>query len=283
MERIFAPGEIMAPAIQVSLDKPAQRGNSQMTLVENPGPVVRTRRTEIPGDRPWATLNHAVLETGSLQPRLSDLHEKVRAPRSGTRYLFLIDSSGSHAAQQKMRLVKGAILSILNRSFRKDDEVVFIGFRGTNARVLLEPSHQIDDAATALEYLPTGGRTPLAHALELAKTYLTPSAFLTLVSDGPANISLRGDDPWREALTIAQEFNCRALVIDTETPEHRIGRISELALVLRASLIPLAEIEDLEVLEIKEVFSQSVSTTQNSTALRGFQTESHGGVARLSC
>jgi magnesium chelatase subunit D len=252
IERIFAPREVVAPAIRVSLDKPAQRGDSQTTLIENPGPVVRTRQTENPQEIDLrATLSHAVLETGNPQPRMSDLHEKVRAPRSGIRYMFLIDSSGSHAAQEKMRLVKGAILSMLNRSFRIDDEVVFIAFRGTAAQVLLEPSHQIDDAARALEYLPTGGRTPLAHALELAKTYLTPSAFLILVTDGRANVSLRAGDPWHEALTIAQELNCRALVIDTENPEHRVGRISELASTLRASLIPLAEIEDFGILEIK--------------------------------
>jgi magnesium chelatase subunit D len=260
IERIFAPREIMAPAIQAAVDNPAQRGNSQTTPavnpgLEKPGPVVRTRRTENPQEIDLrATLNHAALEAGTLQLRLSDLHEKVRAPRSGVRYLFLIDSSGSHAAQEKMSLVKGVALGLLNRSFRKDDEVAIIVFRGTDAHVLLEPSHQIDEAATALEYLPTGGRTPLAHALELAKTYLTPSTFLILLSDGRANVPLRGGDAWQEALAIAQQFNCRALVIDTETPAHSVGRVSELARVLRASSIPLAEIGHLDVLEIKQSF-----------------------------
>jgi len=252
VERIFAPQETMTPAINVSIDDAVQRGDSQQAVLDHPGPVVGTRRTESPREIDLrTTLNHAALETGTLQPRLSDLHEKVRAPRSGIRYLFLIDSSGSHAAQQKMRLVKGAALGLLHRSFSKDDEVAIIVFRGTDAKVLLQPSHQIDEAATALEYLPTGGRTPLAHALELAKMYLTPSTVLILFSDGRANVSLRGGDPWREALTIAQEFNCRALLIDTDTPGRAVGRMSELALVLRASSIPLADIENLDLLEVK--------------------------------
>lgn len=256
IERIFAPREVMAPAIHTSLDNPAQRGNSQTTLVENPGPVVRSRRTETPQEIDLrATLNHAALETGNLQPRLSDLHEKVRAPESGIRYLFLIDSSGSHAAQEKMRLVKGAILGMLDRSFRKNDEVILIAFRGTDAQVLLEPCRQVEDAATALEYLPTGGRTPLAHALELAKNYLTPATLLIVLSDGRANVPLRGGDPWQDALAIAQQLNCRALVIDTDTPEHSVGRISELASVMRASSIPLAAIENLDVLEINQLFT----------------------------
>lgn len=86
---------------------PLQRWNSEATLVEHPGPVLHTRRTENPREIDLrATLSHAALnyvvpETGTLRPRLSDLHEKVRDSRSGIRYLFLIDSSESHAAQDK--------------------------------------------------------------------------------------------------------------------------------------------------------------------------------------
>jgi magnesium chelatase subunit D len=252
IERVFSPVQVIAPQIHASLDNPALRGNSQDTLVDHPGPVIRTRQTEDPREIDLrATLNHAALETGAFQPRLSDLHEKVREPRSGIRYLFLIDSSGSHAAQEKMRLVKGAVLGMLTRSFGKSDEVAIIAFRGTHAQVLLEPSHQMDDAATALEYLPTGGRTPLAHALELAKVYLTPSTLMILLSDGRANVSLGDGDPWNEALTIAEGLNCRALVIDTETPGHPAGRVAELARVLRASAIPLAGIENFDAVEFK--------------------------------
>jgi magnesium chelatase subunit D len=255
-ERVFAPQNITAPAIHSSLANPLQRGNSQTTLVEHPGPVVHSRRTETPRELDLrATLNHAVLETGSLPPRLSDLHEKVRDPRSGVRYLFLIDSSGSHAAQEKMRLVKGAILGMLNRSFRKGDEIVFIAFRGTDARVLLEPCQQIDDAATALEYLPTGGRTPLAHALELAKTYLTPATLLIVLSDGRANVAVSGGDPWQEALERAAQLNCRALVIDTEDPAYPVRRVSELADALRASSVDLFNLEHVDLLQV------SLSTT----------------------
>jgi magnesium chelatase subunit D len=251
IERIFAPQEVIAPTLHITVDNPMQRGNSQQTPVEYPGPVVGARLAECPQEIDLrATLNHAVLETGTLQPRLSDLHEKVRLPKAGIRYLFLIDSSGSHAAQEKMRRVKGAVLNLLNRSFRKNDEVAMIVFRGTDARVLLEPSHQIDDATTALEYLPTGGRTPLAHALELAKIYLMPSTLLIVLSDGRANVSLRGGDSWTESMEIARQLHCRALVVDTENPDSPIRRASELADALRASSIALADFENLDVLEI---------------------------------
>lgn len=244
VERIFTPHEVAAPSIKISFNGNVLRGDSQNGTPDQPGPVIGARRTEDPQEIDLrATLNHALLETGSAQPRIADLHEKVRAPRAGMRYLFLIDSSGSHAAQEKMRLVKGAALGLLDRSFRKDDEVAIIVFRGAGATVLLEPSHILQDAVSVLEYLPTGGRTPLAHALQLAETYLTPSTLLILLSDGRANVALQDGDPWQDALQLAAHLHCNALVVDTENVAQPIGRARELARALQASCITLAELE----------------------------------------
>jgi magnesium chelatase subunit D len=251
IDRVFAPLEVDVPPIRTAFDS-AQRGDGHAVLEDHPGPQIRARRTENPHEIDVrATLNHAALETGTLQPRLSDLHEKVREPRTSIRYVFLIDSSGSHAAQEKMRQVKGAVLGMLNRSFQKDDEVALIAFRGTDAQVLLEPSRQLEDAATVLEYLPTGGRTPLAHALELAKTYLTPSALLILLSDGRANVAVSGGDPWQEALERAGQLHCRALVVDTENPDFPVRRVSALIDALQASSVDLRGLESIDVLEIE--------------------------------
>jgi magnesium chelatase subunit D len=150
-----------------------------------------------------------------------------------------------------MRRVKGAVLSLLDRSFRKGDEVSIISFRGTDARVLLEPARHIEDAATVLEYLPTGGRTPLAHALELAATYLTPSTFLVVLTDGRANVSLRSRDPWVEALEIAGQLCCRALVINTANLNDSLQRAPELADALKTSFVNLDSLADIDLLDIR--------------------------------
>jgi magnesium chelatase subunit D len=258
MERVFAPQQIMTPKISVSVDGSAQRGNGQRSALDHPGEVIAARQTENPREIDLrASLTHAVLETGTFQPRVSDLHEKVRASRSGIRFLFVIDSSGSHAAQKKMRLVKGAAVGLLQRSFMKDDEAAIIAFRGTDAKILLEPSHQVDDVIAALEYLPTGGRTPLAHALELAKTYLTPSTVLILLSDGRANVALSGGDPWQEALERAGQLRCGALVVDTENPNSPVRRVSEIADALGAESIDLGSLESFDMLRIKRPASSS--------------------------
>ncbi len=89
--------------------------------------------------------------------------------------------------------------------------------RGASAQVILEPTQVLADAVTALEYVPTGGRTPLAAALNQAKSYLTRSTLLVLLSDGRANIAIDGGDPWQEALAVARDMECSAVVVDTES------------------------------------------------------------------
>ena len=249
-QRIFAPRPMEAPAVHVREGQAMMRGTTAVAPTSI-GSIVATRRTEIPAELDLrSTLRHAIVETGTVQPRTSDLHEHVRQPKAGTRYLFLIDSSGSHAGQERMRLVKGAATALLTRSFKKNDEVAMIVFRGNTAQVVLEPSPTMEDATTALEYLPTGGRTPLAHALELARTYLTPSTLLILLTDGRANVALRTGDPWREALEIANELRCAALVIDTENSAHPLGRSVKLAEALRANYVTLEGLEDSAVIAI---------------------------------
>ena len=67
-------------------------------------------------------------------------------------------------------------------------------------------------------------RTPLAHALVLARPYLTPSTLLIVLTDGRANAGLGIGDPWQEALQVASELRCRGLVIDTGTGAPLHGR-----------------------------------------------------------
>lgn len=247
-ERIFTPRPMNAITMQTTSDSFVSRGKSATALNGSAGPVIGVRRSESPAELDIrATLNHTLLETGQLQARTSDLHERVRQPRSHTRYVFLIDSSGSHAAQERMRLVKGAASSLLTHSFKSGDEISIIVFRGASAQVVLEPTRLPQEALAALEYLPTGGRTPLAHALTLAQSYLTSGSVLILLTDGRANIGIGPGDPWQEALSIAGQIHAPALVIDTEDSTKHLGRPRQLAEALRAEYLPLATLESGEV------------------------------------
>jgi magnesium chelatase subunit D len=104
---------------------------------------------------------------------------------------------------------------------------------------------------TALEYLPTGGRTPLSHALSPATSYVTPSTILILLTDGRANVPLHDGDPAHETLEIASQLSCHGFVIDTENSEQRLGNSQKLAKAFGAHYMALEDLKKIEDIAIE--------------------------------
>lgn len=217
------------------------------------GHVVRV----VPDEQPTslaiaATLRSAALRgPANLQVTRADLHQQVRVGKSANLILFVVDASGSMAAQKRMEAVKGAVLSLLTDAYQRRDEVAVISFRGEEAQLLLAPTRSVDRAELGLRELPTGGRTPLPQALDLALRTLeqvdgkTPP-LLVLLSDGKANVALSdGGDAWRESLLLAETLAARgvaALVLDTESGYLRLGRAAQLAQALGAECLTLEQL-----------------------------------------
>jgi magnesium chelatase subunit D len=149
-----------------------------------------------------------------------------------------------------MRLVKGAVSGLLDASQGRHDEVVVIACRGAKAQVLVEPTSSREDAVRAIDYLPTGGRTPLAHGLELAAGYVTDHAVAVLITDGHANVPFRTDDAWVDALGAASALNCLALVIDTEEDQRATGNPGKLAAAMRAACVRLNELDQTDAVRL---------------------------------
>ena len=249
-ERVFQPVPQAAPRVVVdsTLSKVGTVGAGGGPSV---GPIVRSRQTDEPREldvRP--SVVHALGRGNSVLLEARDLHERVRAPRSTTRFILVVDSSGSHAVSERMRLVKGVASGLLAASHGRHDEIVVIGCRGAQAEVLVEPTSSRDDAERALEYLPTGGRTPLAHGFELAAGYVTDQAVVIVITDGRANVPVRSEDPWADARHAAGAIRCPALVIDTEDGRTATGRLRELAEAMRARYVRLEELDPSQVLTI---------------------------------
>ena len=149
-----------------------------------------------------------------------------------------------------MEAVKGSAMALLRDAYQQRNMVGVISFRGVEATVLLEPTRSIELAEQALERLPTGGRTPLPHALQLAEKVLTASSsgsgnrpFLVVLSDGKANVPLPGGgDAWGQSLQLAKELKCPAMVLDTESGYVRYGKARELAEALGAEYLSLQEL-----------------------------------------
>jgi len=215
------------------------------------GRVVRVVQDQNPSSLAvGATLRSAALRgADDFQVTKSDLHQQIRVGKNANLILFVVDASGSMAAQRRMEAVKGAVLSLLTDAYQQRDEVAVISFRGESAQLMLSPTRSVDLAERNLSELPTGGRTPLPHALSVAletleKTGMPP--LLVLLSDGKANVALTdGNDPWQESLRFAEllaERGVPALVLDTEIGYLRLGRARQLAQALGAECLTLEEL-----------------------------------------
>ncbi|MEU9029195.1 putative cobaltochelatase [Streptomyces sp. NPDC048383] len=180
-----------------------------------------------------------------LVVRKDDLRQATREGREGNLVLFVVDASGSMAARQRMSAVKGAVLSLLLDAYQRRDKVGLVTFRGAAADLVLPPTSSVDAAATRLEQLPTGGRTPLAAGLLKAREVLRierlrdPSRrpLLVVVTDGRATSSggvggSVGGTPRelseRAALLLRAE-GVTSVVVDCEAGPVRLGLAGVLA------------------------------------------------------
>jgi magnesium chelatase subunit D len=185
-----------------------------------------------------------------LVVRRDDLRQATREGREGNLVLFVVDASGSMAARQRMSAVKGAVLSLLLDAYQRRDKVGLVTFRGSGADVALPPTSSVDAAATRLESLPTGGRTPLAAGLLRAHDVLRVERLrdparrplVVLVTDGratggPEPVALAG----RAARLFAAE-GVASVVVDCESGPVRLGLAGQLAGELGGTAVTLDEL-----------------------------------------
>ncbi|HYH87212.1 MAG TPA: magnesium chelatase ATPase subunit I [Pyrinomonadaceae bacterium] len=130
----------------------------------------------------------------SLAPE--DLRFKRFRAKAGALYIFLIDTSGSMAAN-RISQAKGALAGLLRRSYLSRDRVSLISFRERDATLLLAPSASATRARKLLDELPVGGATPLAagllRALDISRRASVERARrtnLVVFTDGRANLPL---------------------------------------------------------------------------------------------
>jgi magnesium chelatase subunit D len=177
------------------------------------------------------------------------LREAVREGREGNLILFAVDASGSMAARQRMRAVKGAVLSLLLDAYQRRDKVGLVTFRGAGAELTLPPTSSVEAAARRLASLATGGRTPLAAGLARAARVLAAErlrdprrrALLVVVTDGRATSGSDADLARAAALLTATKTAC--VIVDCETSVVRLGLSARLAAMLNAPCYRLDELE----------------------------------------
>ena len=174
----------------------------------------------------------------------ADLKQHERRGSGRSHVLFLVDASGSMATQRRLEVAKGAALGLLASSYQNRDEVALMVFRAEGTDLILPFTRHIAGIEQALGEVATGGRTPLARALSDAERLLQTRepALLVLLTDGRANVSAKGGDPWEEALAACaslREACAGVLVVDCEPGPIMLGRARVLAQALGAECVAL--------------------------------------------
>ena len=182
----------------------------------------------------------------------------------GSTILFVVDASGSMGVKQQMIKVKSLIYSLLIDAYQKRDKVGFISFRVNKAKLILPFTNSVHIAKKKLDNLPTGGKTPLAHGLELAykvlkqeKTKNPEGNFIMfLVSDGRGNVPFNGKNCLDQAEVFGiyiKKLGIKTIILDTETDHLAFGYSWELARLMDGKYMKL---QDITVENIKNLIQK---------------------------
>ncbi|TKG71893.1 putative cobaltochelatase [Prauserella endophytica] len=185
-----------------------------------------------------------------LVVRPHDVRYAVREGKEGNLVLFCVDASGSMGARSRMREVKSAVLSLLLDAYQRRDKVGLVTFRAMGAEVALPPTISVDAAASRLEALPTGGRTPLAEGLLRAAEVLRVEALrdprrrplLVVVTDGRATSGPDAVARAHAAADLLAGTGVTSVVLDCESGRMRLGLGAELAAHLGGEHVALGDV-----------------------------------------
>jgi magnesium chelatase subunit D len=186
-----------------------------------------------------------------------DVRRKVRESRVPFDVCFVVDNSYSLQAEALVEKVKGLAFRLLEDAVGRSDRVALIAFRSgvPRATVALRPTSSLRLASERLREIPLSGRTPLAHALQLARQLLRQEMFkranarpiVVMITDGEPNVPLRaGGDALADALVQAaglRRARIPLVVIDAGRPVRAgsaFGR--EIAAAARGLHLPIGEV-----------------------------------------
>jgi len=207
---------------------------------------------------PWQKLRGRA-ESGDrrLELRKEDIQVTRFKERIETTIVFVVDASGSQAAQ-RLAEVKGAIELLLNDCYVRRDQVALVTFRGTDADILLPPTRSLARARRLLAALPGGGGTPLAAGIDTARELADGIVrqgripAIVLMTDGRANITRErkpgAEQAEEEALAAGRLLamsNVDAMLVDTaRRPRPRAQKLAD-AMHARYVPLPRADAETL--------------------------------------
>ncbi len=237
--------EILKRNIQLIHQKTKSRKNSNQSINRSGRyfkfrmPLKNEKITDLAVD---ATLRAALIDTIKYNEDfyIAPYHYRLKVRKNPTNILiiFVLDTSGSMAANKRMSAAKGAIFSLLEEIYIRKDKVCLITFSGTDATLVLPPTNSIELASELLSEIPTGGKTPLSaglyKAIQIAITEQHCRGLLPLIillSDGKQNIPLY-DSFAEDQLILGDLLKSHAIpliCIDTDLTRFNLGFAKELS------------------------------------------------------
>jgi magnesium chelatase subunit D len=169
--------------------------------------------------------------------RVEDLRSTERRQRSSSLVVFVLDTSASMGVEHRMAATKAAVLGMLSDAYRRRGRVALVTFHHDHAEVVLRPTASVEIAGARLTDLATGGTTPLAAGLDMARQLIdthrdtTTHTHVIVLTDGRATHA--DGDPAAAARAAAHELARAAtsvVIVDTEPPgPSRLGLAKDLA------------------------------------------------------
>lgn len=267
-EKIFKIGRPFSVNLEIKEERKTHTGKSGRTAKSTGTSRGTYIYSTIPKGKPKdvaldATIRAAASRlagTRSIPLKISDedIREKIRRVKTSSLITLVVDASGSMAAQKRMEAAKGAVLGLLSDAYRRRDKIAFIAFRGKTSQILLPPTNNIDLAEKALAKLPTGGKTPLPHALLTALNLVksqqrihsnTIEPIIALITDGKANVSLGGNirKEITEICRKIRENNIHLAVIDVSENPFTPNYISDIIEAANAKHIKIETLTNSEL------------------------------------
>lgn len=187
---------------------------------------------------------------GRLALEAADLRGAHREGREGNLVVFVVDTSGSMAARDRLSAVTGAVVALLRDAYQRRDKVAVITVRGSDAELVLPPTSSVDIAVRRLAGLRTGGKTPLAQGLLKAREVLGRErirdprrrAMVVALTDGRATGGTEPIPRARAAARLLASDGAAAVVVDCERGMIRLGLAAEFAREMRGTCLRLSEL-----------------------------------------
>ncbi len=192
---------------------------------------------------------------------IQDLREKVYEQTAKLAMIFVVDTSYSMGAQERIDAVKETISFWLLGAYAKRIAVGLVTFNNNSARVVLEPTSSIEIAKKRLDDIEISGKTPLAEGLrvgsDLAMKALDQGLFpvCLLFSDARATssaVNMGGNfvdnacaDPFAEACSQARSIRKSTIpwiVVSHAQDDDQLGLIEAISQELGAQVVEPSQI-----------------------------------------